>query len=95
MTEGERDLEKILQKLHEEGITGGVETDAGDGMHVWIGDARQKIAIGRIEPVLTAGGRRWIDGHGAARWLAEAAVRLFPGSRFAQEFKLSRLTRPR
>jgi hypothetical protein len=91
MTDGDRDLEKTLQKLHEEGIAGGVETAAGDGMHVWLGEDDRKMATARIEPATTAAGRRWIDSHAAARWLAETATRLFPGSRFAQELKLARL----
>ena len=40
--------------LHDEGITGGVETAAQDGMHVWIGDASRRMASDRIEPVTTA-----------------------------------------
>jgi hypothetical protein len=100
MSDGERDLEKTLQKLHEEGIIGGVETVAGDGMQVWIGDDTRRIETGRIEtgriePVITAGGRRWIDTHAATRWLAETAARLFPSSRFAQEHRLAGLTRRR
>lgn len=95
MTDSERDLERTLQKLHEEGITGGVETAAEDGMHVWIGDAGRRMASDRIEPVTTAAGRRWTDANAATRWLAETAARLFPRSRFAQEFKLARLTRRR
>jgi hypothetical protein len=89
MTEGERDLEGTLQRLHEEGIAGGVETAAGDGMRVWVGDGRE-TATGRIEPVTTAAGRRWTDAHAATRWLADTAARLFPGSRFAQERRLTR-----
>jgi hypothetical protein len=95
MAEGDRDLEKTLQRLHEEGIAGGVETAAGDGMHVWLGEEDRKIAAARIEPMTTAAGRRWTDAHAAARWLAETAARLFPASRFAQELKLARLRRPR
>lgn len=79
MTDGERDLERTLQKLHEKGITGGVETAPGDGMHVWIGDDTRRIESGQIDA--------------ATRWLAETAARMFPRSRFAQEFKLARLTR--
>ena len=95
MTDGERDLERTLQKLHEEGITGGVETAAGDGMHVWIGDDTRRMESGKIDPATTAAGRRWTDANAATRWLAETAARLFPHSRFAQEFKLARLTRRR
>jgi hypothetical protein len=95
MTDSERDLERTLQKLHEEGITGGVETAPGDGMHVWIGDNTRRIESGQIDPAITAAGRRWIDGHAATRWLAETAARVFPRSRFAQEFKLARLTKRR
>jgi len=58
MTDSERDLERTLQKLHEEGITGGVETAPGDGMHVWIGDNTRRIESGQIDPAITAAGRR-------------------------------------
>jgi hypothetical protein len=95
MADGERDLEKTLQKLHEEGIAGGVGTAANDGMHVWLGEEDRKMASARIEPTTTVAGRRWIDAHAAARWLAETAARLFPASRFAQELKLARLLRRR
>ena len=95
MIQSEQNLEKTLQQLHEEGIAAGVETSVRDGMQIWVGDEVSKLESTRIEPVTTGAGRRWIDSHAAARWLADTAARLFPASRFAQQVQLARMTRRR
>jgi len=92
MSQSDQNLEKTLQQLHEEGIAAGVETSVRDGMQIWVGDEVGKRETTRLEPVTTTAGRRWIDSHAAARWLAETAARLFPASRFARRLQLARLT---
>ncbi len=80
-------LELTLQRLHESGIAAGVESSPEDGMRVWIGDEIRKVDATSIHPVTTIAGRRWVNGSAAARWLIEAAVRLFPNSRFGLDHR--------
>ncbi len=77
----------ILKRLHESVIAAGIDSSPQDGMRVWIGDDVRKIEMTTIHPVAAAGGRRWVHAGAATRRLIDAAVRLFPRSRFGLEHR--------
>jgi hypothetical protein len=78
-------LEHVLQQLHDSEINAGGQTFYDAGMRVWIGDEingiRAEVAINRTP----AARLKWPRGHSGASWLQEAALCLYPDSKYAKE----------
>jgi hypothetical protein len=78
------DLEHILQQLHDSEINAGVQTSYDAGMRAWIGDEMNGIRAETTINRTWAARLKWPEGFTAASWLHEAALRLYPDSRYAQ-----------
>jgi hypothetical protein len=79
-------LERVLRQLHDSEISAGVQTLYDAGMRVWIGDDLNGIQSETTINRTAAARLKWPEGWvTAASWLHEAALRLYPDSKYAKE----------
>jgi hypothetical protein len=78
-------LARVLQQLHDSEINAGVQTFYDAGMKVWIGDEANVIQAETTINRTAAARLKWPEGFTAASWLHEAALRLYPDSKYAKE----------
>jgi hypothetical protein len=78
------DLERILQQLHDSEINAGVQTFYDAGMRVWIGDEANGIKAKTVINRTRAARLKWPEGFATGSWLHEAALRLYPDSKYAK-----------
>jgi hypothetical protein len=76
-----RDLETVLEELHDSEINAGLQTYNPAGLRVWIGDQLNGLDVSaHIGP--HDGG--WLSEGTVAQWLHETAIRLYPESDYAK-----------
>jgi hypothetical protein len=73
-------LEGVLRDLHDSQIDAGIETLFSGDVRVWLGDEMNRTIA---ETIVRGGNKKW-PGLGAAHWLHETALRLFPDSPYAK-----------
>jgi hypothetical protein len=78
------DLERTLQQLHDSEINAGAQTFYDTGMRVWIGDEINGIQAETTINRTAAARLKSPEGFTAASWLHEAALRLYPDSKYAK-----------
>ena len=89
------DLEHILQQLHDSEINAGVQTFFDAGMRIWIGDEANGIQAETTINRTAAARLKWPEGHSAASWLHETALRLYPDSKYAKEHSTEAPKKPK
>jgi hypothetical protein len=88
------DLEHILRRLHDSEINAGVQTFYDAGMRVWMGDEMNGIQAETTINRTHAARLKWPEGLSAASWLHEAALRLYPDSKYAKEHSTEAPNKP-
>jgi hypothetical protein len=78
--------EGVLQQLHDSEINAGVQAFYDAGMRVWIGDESNGIHAETTINRTAAARLKWPEGLTAASWLHETALRLYPNSKYAEEY---------
>jgi hypothetical protein len=79
-----RNLQQVFCELLESEINAGLQTFAFGIVRVWIGDELNGIDA---QAELTPRNPAWGDDEAIAHWLHEAALRLYPGSDYAREYR--------
>jgi hypothetical protein len=79
------DLESILRQLHDSEINAGVQMFYDAGMRVWIGDEINGIQAETAINRTRATRLKWPEGLSAASWLHDAALHLYPDSKYSKE----------
>jgi hypothetical protein len=78
------DLEHVLQQLHDSEINAGLQTIFDAGMRIWIGAEMNGLLAETTINRTRAARLKWPEGLAAARWQHEAALRLYPDSKYAK-----------
>ena len=81
----EPNLVAVLCRLHSNDIRVGLSTSNG-GVRVWISD--RAYLVRADHEVLQSGANARVTFDSAALWLHEAALRLFPDSPYARQFRV-------